>query len=44
MPTIMAKTVIGFNKLVKKIKPDLIVVHGDRLEHLHVQVWDLSKI
>ena len=34
MPTIMAKTVIGFNKLVKKIKPDLIVVHGDRLETL----------
>lgn len=31
---ILAKTIIGFGKYVKKIRPDLIVVHGDRLEPL----------
>jgi UDP-N-acetylglucosamine 2-epimerase (hydrolysing) len=31
---ILAKTIAGFAKYVKKIKPDLIVVHGDRIEPL----------
>tara|TARA_B110000503_G_C7145184_1_gene412607 strand:- start:1452 stop:2585 length:1134 start_codon:yes stop_codon:yes gene_type:complete len=31
---ILAKTVTGFAKYTKKIKPDLIVVHGDRVEPL----------
>lgn len=31
---ILANTIIGFGKYVKKIRPDLIVVHGDRLEPL----------
>ena len=30
----LAKTIVGFTKYVKKIKPDLIVVHGDRIEPL----------
>jgi len=29
-----AKTIFGFTKIVKKIKPDLIIVHGDRIEPL----------
>ena len=31
---ILSKTIVGFTKYVKKIKPDLIVVHGDRIEPL----------
>jgi UDP-N-acetylglucosamine 2-epimerase (hydrolysing) len=34
MDLILAKTIHGFNNYIKKIKPDLIVVHGDRLETL----------
>ncbi len=29
-----AKTIFGFTKIVKKISPDLIIVHGDRIEPL----------
>ena len=29
---ILNKTIIKFSKVIKKIKPDLIVVHGDRVE------------
>ncbi len=29
-----AKTIFGFTKIVKKIMPDLIIVHGDRIEPL----------
>ena len=29
-----AKTIFGFTKIVKKIRPDLIIVHGDRIEPL----------
>lgn len=29
-----AKTIFGFTKIVKKIIPDLIIVHGDRIEPL----------
>jgi UDP-N-acetylglucosamine 2-epimerase (hydrolysing) len=32
--SILAKTIVGFSKYVKKIKPDLIIVHGDRIEPL----------
>jgi UDP-N-acetylglucosamine 2-epimerase (hydrolysing) len=31
---ILAKTISGFSKYVKKIRPDLIIVHGDRIEPL----------
>ena len=34
MDIILAKTIKGFNKYVKKEKPDLVVVHGDRVEPL----------
>jgi len=31
---IMSKTINKFSKIVKKIKPDLIIIHGDRVEAL----------
>jgi UDP-N-acetylglucosamine 2-epimerase (hydrolysing) len=31
---IFSKTVLGFSNYVKKIKPDLVIIHGDRLEPL----------
>ena len=31
---ILANTVIGFSNFVKEVKPDIIVIHGDRLESL----------
>ena len=31
---ILAKTVMGFSEFVKDAKPDLVVVHGDRIEAL----------
>lgn len=31
---ILSKTIQGFNDYVKKIKPNLIVIHGDRIEAL----------
>jgi UDP-N-acetylglucosamine 2-epimerase (hydrolysing) len=34
MDLTLAKTIQGFSEYVKKIKPDLIVVHGDRVEAL----------
>ena len=34
MDEILANTIIGFTKIVKKIDPDFIVVHGDRVEAL----------
>jgi len=34
MDLTLAKTVEGFSSYVKRIKPDLIVVHGDRVEAL----------
>ncbi|WP_417319158.1 UDP-N-acetylglucosamine 2-epimerase [Emcibacter sp.] len=32
MDTVLAKTVAGFSDYVKEMKPDMIVVHGDRVE------------
>jgi UDP-N-acetylglucosamine 2-epimerase (hydrolysing) len=32
--TVLSNTITGFSKFVKKINPDLIVVHGDRIEAL----------
>lgn len=32
--TIFSKTVLGFSNYIKKIKPDLVLVHGDRIEPL----------
>ena len=29
---ILAKTVIGFSEYIKKVLPDMIIVHGDRIE------------
>lgn len=34
MDTVLSATINGFSKFVKKINPDLIVVHGDRVETL----------
>ena len=34
METILKNTIDKFSKLVRKIKPDLIVLHGDRVESL----------
>lgn len=34
MDLILAKTINGLNKFINKIKPDLLVVHGDRVESL----------
>ena len=34
LDSILAKTISGFGNFVKKISPDLIVVHGDRVETL----------
>lgn len=34
MDETLAKTIQGFSKFVKKQKPDLIIVHGDRVEAL----------
>lgn len=34
MSTALAKTIAGFSDFVSEIQPDLIVVHGDRLEAL----------
>lgn len=31
---ILANTVIGFSNFVKEVKPDMIVIHGDRIESL----------
>ena len=31
---ILSKTVNGFSKYLKKIKPDMVVIHGDRVETL----------
>jgi len=31
---ILANTIIGFSNFVKEIKPDLIIIHGDRVEAL----------
>lgn len=34
MDTILSKTIDGFSGYVKELKPDLIVIHGDRVEAL----------
>ena len=34
MESVMASTLIGFGNYVKEFKPDLIIVHGDRVEAL----------
>ena len=34
MDYVLAKTIVGFKKTVNKLKPDLIVIHGDRIETL----------
>ena len=34
MDVIVSKTIIEFSKFTKKIEPDLIVIHGDRIEPL----------
>lgn len=34
MDFVLAKTIVGFKKTVTKLKPDLIVIHGDRIETL----------
>ena len=34
MDQIIAKTIVGFGDYVKEYKPDLIIIHGDRLEAL----------
>lgn len=34
MDLTLAKTITGFSEFVKKVQPDLIVIHGDRVEAL----------
>lgn len=34
MDTVLAKTVMGLGDYVKELKPDMIIVHGDRVEAL----------
>jgi UDP-N-acetylglucosamine 2-epimerase (hydrolysing) len=34
MDRILAKTILNFSNFINKVKPDLIVVHGDRVEAL----------
>jgi UDP-N-acetylglucosamine 2-epimerase (hydrolysing) len=34
MEIILSKTIEGFSNFIRKVKPDLIVVHGDRIETL----------
>ena len=34
MDIILSNTVVGFSNFVKEVRPDLIVVHGDRVESL----------
>lgn len=34
MDMILAKTITGFSSYIKKLKPDMIVIHGDRAEAL----------
>ena len=34
MDLVLSKTIVGFKRVVSKIKPDLIVIHGDRIETL----------
>ena len=31
---IISKTILGFSDLLQEIKPDLVVIHGDRIEAL----------
>ncbi|NHK32404.1 MAG: UDP-N-acetylglucosamine 2-epimerase (hydrolyzing) [Asgard group archaeon] len=34
MDVVLANTIVGFSNFVKEIEPDLIIVHGDRVETL----------
>ena len=34
LETILTNTIKKFSKIVKKVKPDLILIHGDRIESL----------
>lgn len=34
MDTVLAKTIAGFSDFAKEIKPDMIIIHGDRVEAL----------
>lgn len=34
MDIILAKTIDGFSHSVKDVSPDLIIIHGDRVEAL----------
>ncbi len=34
LDNILSKTIDGFSKFLKKIKPDLVIIHGDRIETL----------
>ncbi len=38
MDIVLSKTINGFSSYVKKIKPDLIMVHGDRVEPLAASI------
>ena len=38
MDIVLSKTINGFSAYVKKIKPDLIMVHGDRVEPLAASI------
>lgn len=38
MDTVLATTITSLNKILKKIQPDLVVVHGDRIETLAASI------
>ena len=41
---IVSKTINVFSKFINKIKPDLIVIHGDRVEPLACAIVGLNNI
>ena len=34
MDTVLSNTILGFGNYIKEVKPDLIIIHGDRVEAL----------
>ena len=44
MDLVLAKTIQCLNKLLKKIKPDLMIVPGDRVETLAASIYELDQV
>ncbi|MDB3973972.1 UDP-N-acetylglucosamine 2-epimerase [Alphaproteobacteria bacterium] len=43
MDSIISNTIIGFSKYLKEIKPDLVIIHGDRSESLACSISCLNN-